>query len=246
MRILSAACVALVAVAPAGAVTVVGFEGVNATYPSTGSAQILGFYNGGTSSDGTSGANFGMTFSANAVAVCLNSMTTTCSNASTGGFTPTSRKGALGLASSGVAVLDLASAYNGAIGFRYAVAPTGIAFIKAYDGAGGTGTLLANLPLFGVVPGCPAYAATLCPFSPGGLGLLSNVRSLVFGGMVGGVVWDDLTFGAGNDPLPPPALPVPEPVSWMTMLAGLMLIGAVLRRRTAQAARSYSSISPDR
>ena len=241
MRILSAALAALLLGGPASAYTVVGFEGINAGYPPSSPAQILGFYDGGTSSAGTSGANFGMTFDANAIAVCLNSLSVTCSNASTGGQTPTSNKGALGLASSGVAILDFSSAYTGAIGFRYAVAPAGIAFIQAYDGVGGTGTQLANLTLFSGAPGCPAYSATLCTFGPGGLGSLTNVRSLVFGGIAGGVVWDDLTFGAGNDPLPPPALPTPapEPASWAMMVAGFGAIGSALRRRrTAYAARS--------
>jgi hypothetical protein len=80
MRILSAALAALLLGGPASAYTVVGFEGINAGYPPAGPAQILGFYDGGTSSVGTSGANFGMSFDANAIAVCLNSLTITCSN----------------------------------------------------------------------------------------------------------------------------------------------------------------------
>jgi len=228
MRILSAACLALCLAAPASAYSVLGFEGVNATYPS-GSAQILNFYDGGLSSAGTSGTNFGISFSANAVAVCLNSTTTTCSNASTGGLVPTSAKGALGLASSGVAIMDFSTAYTGAVGFRYALT-SGVAFIKAYDGVSGTGTQLANLTLFANASGCPTYSATLCTFGPGGLGFLTNARSLVFGGMAGGVVWDDITLGAGNDPLPPPALPAPEPGSWILMVAGFGLIGACARK----------------
>lgn len=227
MRIVSAAYGALLLSGPASAATVLGFEGVNATYPS-GSAQILNFYDGGLSSAGTTGANYGISFSANAVAVCLNSTTITCSNASTGGLVPTSRKGALGLGNSGVAVMDFTAAYTGAIGFRYAIA-SGVAFIKAYDGIGGTGTQLANLPLFPNATGCPSYSATLCTFGPGGLGFLTNVRSLVFGGTAGGVVWDDITLGAGNDPLPPPAMPAPEPAAWMMMVAGFGLAGAMLR-----------------
>lgn len=239
MRILSAALAAFILTAPAGAYTVLGFEGVNATYPS-GSAQILNFYDGGLSGAGTTGVNAGISFSANAVAVCLNSTTITCSNASTGGLVPTSNKGALGLASSGVATMDFASAYTGAIGFRYAMT-SGVAFIKAYDGVGGTGTQLANLTLFGNASGCPAYSATLCTFGPGGLGFLTNARSLVFGGMAGGVVWDDITLGAGNDPLPPPALSVPEPMSWMLMVVGFGLVGAVTRFKPASPQRKLGS-----
>ena len=135
MRIGSAALAAFIMSAPAGAVDVLGFEGVNPTYPSI-ATQILNFYDGGLSGAGTSGSNFGISFDANAVAVCLNSLTTTCSNASTGGLVPTSGKGALGLASNGVAIMDFSTAYTGAVGFRYAIA-SGFAFIKAYDGVGG-------------------------------------------------------------------------------------------------------------
>lgn len=239
MRITVAALAALLLGGSASAYTVVGFEGINPAYPSASYTQILGFYGGGVSSAGTSGANFGMSFSANGVAVCLNSLSVTCSNASNAGLVPTSAKGALGRASNGVAVLDLSAAYTGAIGFRYALGSGDVAFIKAYDGVGGSGTQLANLTLTPNAFGCPAYSATLCPFGPGGLGFLTGVRSLVFEGAAGKVVWDDLTFGAGNDPLPPPALPVPEPATWLAMLAGFGLVGAALRRGTAaQAARS--------
>jgi len=238
MRIVMAALAALTLSAPAAAATVLGFERVNAAYPS-GSAQILNFYDGGLSGAGTTGTNFGISFSANAVAVCLNSTTITCSNASTGGLVPTSSKGAMGLGSSGVAIMDFSTAYTGAVGFRYAIV-SGVAFIKAYDGVGGTGTQLANLPLFANASGCAAYAATLCTFGPGGLGFLTNARSLVFGGIAGGVVWDDITLGAGNDPLPPPALSVPEPAGWMLMLAGLGLVGAVMRSRRASPLRAES------
>jgi hypothetical protein len=237
MRILAAACAALFLSGSADAATVLGFEGVNATYPS-GSAQILNFYDGGLSGAGTTGVNYGISFSANAVAVCLNSTTTTCSNASTGGLVPTSNKGALGLANSGVAIMDFSSAYTGAIGFRYAIA-SGVGFIKAYDGVGGTGTQLVNLALFANATGCPAYSAPLCTFGPGGLGFLTNVRSLVFGGAAGGVVWDDITLGAGNDPLPPPALAVPEPAAWAMMLAGFGLAGVMLRRSSPQRKLGY-------
>jgi hypothetical protein len=72
------------------------FEGVNATYPSSGFAFVQNFYNGGTSSDGTSGPNFGIGFSSNAQALCLNTPFVTCSNTSRGGLgDPASQLGGL-------------------------------------------------------------------------------------------------------------------------------------------------------
>ena len=71
------------------------FEDVNATYPS-GFAFVNGFYNGGISSDGTTGTNFGIEFSDNAQAICLNSTTVSCSNTSRGGEgNPNSQQGGL-------------------------------------------------------------------------------------------------------------------------------------------------------
>ena len=63
--IVGAASLLSAAVASATVVDL-NFEGVNATYPS-GFAFINGFYDGGTSSDGTSGPNYGISFSSNAL-----------------------------------------------------------------------------------------------------------------------------------------------------------------------------------
>ena len=57
------------------------FEGVNATYPSN-FATVGEFYNGGVSGDGTTGTNYGVSFGSNALAICLNSTTVSCSNTS--------------------------------------------------------------------------------------------------------------------------------------------------------------------
>ena len=212
--------------APAAAYTVVGFERINLAYPSASYAQILNFYNSGTSSAGTSGANYGFAFDANAVAICLNPIGGSCSNASAGGLQPTSSRGALALAADGQAVLDIAAGYTGPVAFRYAVAPGSGGSIALYSGLGGSGTQLAFVPLFPTAAGCLAYNAAICPLAPGGLGG-SGIMSVVFTGQAGRIVFDDLTFGAGNDPLPPPA--APEPASWALMLAGFGTIGVALR-----------------
>ena len=78
----------------ASAAIVLDFEGVNATYPS-GFANVGDFYNGGTSSDGTSGTDYGIEFTSNALAICLNTPGVVCSNTSRGGLAPGSELGAL-------------------------------------------------------------------------------------------------------------------------------------------------------
>lgn len=218
---------------PAHAATVIGFEGVNAVYPSTSFADILGFYGGGTSSQGTSGANLGITFAPNAVAVCLNPLGGSCSNASRGGASATSSQGGLGIGSGTSTYFDVPAGFTFAIGFRYAVAPGSFATISAYSGPGGSGSLLAPpLVLLPGSPGCPAYNAALCPMGPGGYSFLGVAQSVVFTGQPGLVVWDDLTLGA-NDPQSPS--PVPEPAPGWLLGLGLAVLGvlthAARRRR---------------
>lgn len=219
--------------ATAQAVVVIGFEGINATYPSTSYADILGFYSGGMSSQGTSGANLGVSFAPNAVAVCLNALGGTCSNASRAGSSATSSQGGLGIGSGNSTYFDYPAGFTFAIGFRYAVAPGSFATIAAYSGPGGTGALLAPpLVLLPGSAGCPAYNATLCPMGPGGYSFTGVAQSVVFTGQPGHVVWDDLTLGA-NDPQSPS--PVPEPASGL--LFGLGLAGIGVLSNGAQARR---------
>ncbi len=64
--------------------TVLNFEGI-APYPNANDVLIQNFYNGGTASNGSVGPNFGVTFDAPALLLCLNTLGTGCSNASRGG-----------------------------------------------------------------------------------------------------------------------------------------------------------------
>jgi hypothetical protein len=234
---IGAVAAALLAPAAQAAVVVLGFEGVNPTYPSATSAQILTFYDGGASSAATTGTNFGISFASNAVAVCLNKLGGTCSNASRGGLSVTSARAALGIDSGTSTYLDFATAYSGAIAFSYQVAPGFSATIQAFSGLGGTGAALTGpLALFDTNPGgCPTYNAPLCFLGPGGLGSVVGAQSIVFSGTARKFVFDDLTFGAGNDPLSPPAFShsVPEPAAWALMILGFAGVGAALRHRKA-------------
>ena len=226
-RAFALALLALAAL-PAQALVVLGFEGVNATYPGTTPADIAGFYGGGVSSQGTSGVNYGINFSPNAIAVCLNAVAGSCSNASRGGLSVTSSQGALGLTSNGSAWFDVPAGFTFAIGFSYAVLPGSVATIAAYSGPAGTGALLAPpLVLAPGSAGCAAYNAILCPLGPGGYSFTGTAQSVVFTGQAGKVVWDDLTLGA-NDPQPPPA--IPEPATAWLWLAGLSAVAAARQR----------------
>ena len=212
------------------AVVDLNFEGINSTYPS-GYAFINGFYDGGVSSDGTSGPNYGVTFSSNAQAICLNSLSVVCSNTSRGGLAPSSAKGALFFLSGTSTTIDVAGGFTTGFSFNYTDPNGDVGSVSVYSGPDGTGTLLQSFSLGRTPNGdtaCPGYSAEFCPFVPIGVTFSGTAHSIVFGGVENQIVFDDVTFGSSKPG-------VPEPATWVTMLTGLAAAGAILRRRRSLA-----------
>jgi hypothetical protein len=206
----------------ASAAVVLDFEGVNATYPS-GYAQVSGFYNGGTSGDGTSGTNYGIEFTSNALAICLNSETVFCSNTSRGGLAPGSDKGALfWIDDASATYMNVAAGFDTGFSFYY-TAPYYGGSVSVYDGLNGTGTLLATLDLGLTASTCSgAYGATYCPFVASGIAFAGVAKSVSFAGTANYIVFDDVTFGSITPG-------VPEPTTYA--LFGLGLAGLAYARR---------------
>ena len=221
----AAAVLTLCAAGSASAdVVSLNFEGVNATYPS-GSAQVLGFYNGGTSSDGTTGTNYGISFGSNALAICLNSTTVFCSNTSRGGLAPGSDKGGLFFLDGSETFMNVAAGFTTGFSFNY-VSFSFNGAVNVYDGANGTGNVLATLNLTPNAGSCPGYNAGFCPFSASGVNFAGTAFSVGFAGVANQIVFDDVTFGS--------SVPgVPEPETYALMLAGLATVAAIARRRKA-------------
>jgi hypothetical protein len=216
------------ATAASASVIVLDFEGVNASYPS-GYAQVLEFYNGGTSSDGTSGTNYGVSFSSNARAICLNTPGVSCSNTSRGGLAPGSDKGGLFFLEGQETILNYGTGFTTGFSFFYAQPNTRGGEVRVYDGLDGLGTLLGSITL-GLTPSTcgPEYGAGYCPFVPVGVAFGGTAKSIVFAGVANFVVFDDITFGSD---VPGGGGVVPEPATWAMMIAGFGLVGAAMRRR---------------
>lgn len=211
-------------------------EGITIAYPNEESALISGFYSGGTSSEGTSGVNYGVDFVGDVLTTCLNSATVFCAEASKAGAgVPGSERTGMFVGFGG-GLLNVAAGFDTAFSFAYTKPlPFIDATVNVYSGLDGTGDLLASLLLettsdLDLV--CEPYQAGSCPFYNAAIDFAGTARSVTFDGIGGFAVYDDLTFGsavvgAGSDEVPPAE--VPEP-SGLALLAAAGVLGALARR----------------
>ena len=227
--IIGAAALLASASAADAAVVTLTFEGLSSDYPYTGSNPVLiqDFYNGGTSSDGTRGPNYGIGFSSNAAGLCLNSISITCSNASRGGLgDPGSQREALFYATGDELIINVPGGFT-SLSFLHTNVNI-FRTVRIFDDIEGRGTRIgfSSFPQTGSA--CPGFNAAFCPFSSFAAPFTGVARSVTFRGQANQLALDDITFdlvampGAGA---------VPEPATWATMLIGFGLIGGAMRRR---------------
>jgi hypothetical protein len=201
------------------------FENI-APYPWDSSTTFIqDYYNGGTSSVGSTGPNYGVHFPANALNVCLNTLTTICSNASRGGLgDPASQLGALFFLTGSNTYVDVPAGFTTGFSFNYTAINVG-GTVNVWSGLDGTGSLLASLVL-PVTPNgpCPGYVAGFCPFFPIGVAFSGTAMSIDFGGVANQIVFDDVTFGSATPG-------VPEPGTLVMFGSGVVGLAGLLRRR---------------
>ena len=209
------------------AVVSLNFEGL-APYPHSSNLQILEFYNGGLSSAGTTGTNYGVSFGRNALNICLNTLSNSCSNTSRGGLgDPGSQLGGLFFLEGDETFLNYAAGFDTGFSFNYSADNVG-GSVGVYDGLNGTGSLLATLNLTTNGGLCPGYNAGFCPFSAAGVNFAGTARSISFAGVANQIVFDDVTFGSST---PGQTGAVPEPATWAMMMLGFGAVGGAMRRR---------------
>jgi PEP-CTERM motif len=230
------AVAALMATSASAAVVSLNFEGINAAYPSTNYAQILNFYNGGTSNQATSGTNYGVSFGSNALAICLNTIgnNTGCSNTSRGGVgDPGSQRGGLFFLQGNQTFLNYAAGFTTGFSFNY-VSVSFAGSVNVYDGLNGTGNVLGTLNLVPNSGSCPGYNAGFCPFRAAGVNFAGTAMSIGFGGVANQIVFDDVTFGSSTPG------GVPEPATWAMMIGGFGAIGGTMRYRRRKTSVSFA------
>lgn len=178
---------------------------------------INGFYNGGTGSLGSSGANYNVQFGPNALALID-------SDAGGGGnFANEPTPSTIMFFTTGSAVLNYAQGFTTGFSFYY----TTVAFdgvVNVYDDLNAAGNLLGSINLLALGVGTGDPTGDFGNWVVGSLNFSGTAKSVDFGGTVNQVGYDNITFGSTN----PNAVPEPSTL----VLAGLAFSGLLgLRRR---------------
>jgi hypothetical protein len=201
-------------------------------------APVGDYYNG----TGGAANNFGVTFSSNALAVCLSTPGVLCTNTSRGGLgDPTSQGGGLTFVDGNDLVLNYGAGFINSLDFFYASVNFG-GSISIFSDVDGGGSLLATMNLSTTPWPCGApYDSDFCPFASTSLPFSGTAKSAVFTTTNDDpdpdlgppqMVLDDISLtqaGAETNPGGPSA--VPEPSSLVLLVTGAATAGAGLRRR---------------
>jgi MYXO-CTERM domain-containing protein len=173
--------------------------------------SIFEFYNGGTDQGGLAGANYGVSFTGDALGLQNDELGPYFANAPS----PTS---VMFSAPGGLAFMNVASGFSGALQFAYSSVNPG-AVVNIYSELNGAGTLLASYSLgANAQNGCSS--AGWCHFDTANIAFAGTARSVDFGTNAGYVAFDNVNVS-----------PVPEPSSMALALAGFGVIAAIARRR---------------
>jgi len=225
--ILATAALACVAMPASAGLVVLDFENINATHPSRDTPAIGAFYNGGTSSAGTSGVNYGVSFSSNTLAMCLNTLDATCLSASHGGLgDPDSQLGAMYFSGPNptTATMNVFDGFVTSLSWNYVNKIAG-ADVTIFDGLNGTGNILGSVTLDVTSYACAAeYHSSYCPFVFSEIAFSGEAKSVVFSGYPGFIVFDDIAFHTAE-------AAVPEPLTLSLFGAGVLGMGALGRRK---------------
>jgi hypothetical protein len=207
------------------------FEGIHVPGGRT-APRLLEFYNGGVSQSGTSGTNYGVTFSAGALGICTTLYAARCSNPAP----PEIGGSFLAFEDRTKPIITLASGFGGGMSFLYA-APfsTLTQDFTIWSGIDGTGEVLGNwiLGSTGVTP----FGYEFTPLTVTFAGI---ARSVTFssGDGVNSVLLDNITFGLAD------AAVVPEPAAVTLVAFGMCVLLLFSSRRSANKRRVRSSGTP--
>lgn len=192
-----------------GPVIVLTFEGLGNL------DQILNFYNGGTSGNGYSGTNYGVSFSSTSLSL----IDEDAGGSGNTGNEPSGETTLFFLETN--AILNVAAGFTTGFSFYYA-APYYAGHVYVYSELNGTGSLLGDLYLPINGPGFGDPNGNYSNWSVASVPFVGTAKSIVFGGTPDYIVYDDVTFGS----ITPGGDDNQVPVSNWALLLGVGLIVA--------------------
>lgn len=179
-----------------GGVVVLNFEGL------ANRDEIQEFYNGGTSSMGNSGTDYGVTFTNKALGLI------DFDAGGTGNFAnePSPSTIMFWLEASPTPVMNYADGFTTGFSFYYTTNTSG-GGIEVYSEMNGTGTLLgsASLPVTPPAAGDP-NGGTFGTWQPVGVSFTGTAKSIKFLGAADQIGFDDITFGSATPGVEPPVV----------------------------------------
>lgn len=181
---------------------------------------VLDFYNGGTSQQGYSSTDYGVSFGPTSLSL----IDSDAGGQGNTGNEPSGQTVLFFLETN--AILNVAAGFETGFSFYYA-APYYDGHVYVYDGLNGTGTLLGDqyLPINGPGPGDPN--GVYSNWSVGSVSFNGIAKSIVFGGTPNYIVYDDVTFGSARPG--PGEVPISN---WALFIGiGLILVAVFVRFR---------------
>ena len=209
----------LAAAAAAGAaqsaIVLLDFEGVGNL------AAVNDFYNGGTDSQGHSGVNYGVSFSAAVLGVIDRDA------GGSGNFGNEPSPNTTIFFPSDNPVLTFAAGFDTGISFFYTAFRA--SSVRIFDGVDATGNLLGALDLAAIGFGqCGDPTGFLCIWTPITVSFSGTAKSVAFESATGSVVVDNISFSSDV-----PVVSVPETSTYAMMALGLVGLAAWSRRQRA-------------